>query len=168
MFFAAVFEAPIQVRHDKSDRAQPAAELYALKVLDVDVGRQLLEGFDRRFTPFSEYLLGALGNLMDDSLRLNIGEQLFDDLEYLWCLMSVDAEFQREADSLWTPYGSFIWRRKFALEGREGTGLIGDARQAQKDWPALRDGLFGGQKARLDKAVEAATPLLVEISRKMR
>ena len=115
----------------------------------------------------TEILKYLPGDLISETLRAKNSEQLFDDFEYLWCLMSVDAELQRENRYPWAPFGSFIWRRRDSLGDSEGSGLIGEARRARNDWPALRDGLFAGEKARLDKALETATPLLIEISRKM-
>lgn len=158
---------PSFIKHD-DDKSVPAPiRIHVHNVIDREVARQMIPGMERHLTPVSNYLFdvlrGPLNRLVPDETQY---ERRFDDFEYLWCLLHVDAEKQRGSDSIWTPYGAFCWRRTdhhgewFKDQAKKA------AEQSDKSWPPLKGGLFGGSIERLSEAFNKAQPLLDNISNK--
>jgi hypothetical protein len=87
-------------------------------------------------------------------------EEVFDEFEYLWCLLYVDAKQQHDSVSISIPYGSFEWR----MVARGNTKII---TANDKNWVPLAEGLFGKDLARLKKSFEYASPELKKISQKL-
>ena len=135
------------------------------KVMERDAARQLLEDMDRRYTPVSDYLFSILRptfvTLIHDG---EIYERAFDNFEYLWCLLHVDALKQGGNSHPWTPYGSFAWRwNRFEDHGRfsHQMKLALDNRDAT--CPPLKAGLFGADLNRLKFVKEFSDELLQRI-----
>lgn len=155
---------PIYVRHDDDKSAPAPVRFNNHKVLDYENGRSLLIGKERRHTAFSDYLFEIirppLEKLAPDPSRY---ERLFDDFEYLWALLAVDAELQQGKTNPWPPYGAFAWRRR-----RDGdwlrTQLNASIERKNADLALLKCGLFGGEFERLRAAIAAADPILDRIS----
>lgn len=136
-------------------------------VLSRDAGRQLLEGYDRRKTPVSDYLFDKLREKIRPMLSNDQSYELaFDNFEYLWCLLHVDTCLQ-DTQRVWTPFGAFIWRRERAMNWIE-TEIDTVIAKRDEIWPPLAHGLFGGSVARLEAARDAAKDGLCEIGRHIR
>lgn len=127
-------------------------------VLDVDQARGIWEERKRDYTPLSDYIYQELRTCLctffpDD----NHYESAFDDFEYLWCLLSVDAKMQSGQQDPRVPYGSYIWRQRESDESdfirNRITQVINDG---NKDWAPLKAGLFGYSVDRLTKAKQTA------------
>ena len=129
--------------------------------MERDVARRLLEGMDRHYTPMSDYIFSTLrpnfSTLIPDQ---EVYQRAFDNFEYLWCLLHVDALKQIEGSRLWTPYGSFAWRwNRYEDHGRfsHQTKLILDRQDI--NWGPVKAGLFGADLNRL-KVSDVVRPLL--------
>lgn len=145
-------------------------EIETHRTMERDNARLLLENMERRHTPVSDYLFNylrdALGTMgVDDAQYLEV----FDNFEYLWCLLHVDAEMQHGRPDPWAPYGSFIWRwRRYGGVGGEHR-FSDQASRAIKDgdksWLPIKAGLFGGDLGRLKAVKECADQTLAIIGR---
>ncbi|KAF0191781.1 MAG: hypothetical protein FD165_1504 [Gammaproteobacteria bacterium] len=160
---------PSFIKHDDDKSVVAPVRIYTHNVMDRDHARKLIEGMAQKYTPVSDYLSRRLR----DPLRILIPddtqyERAFDDFEYLWCLLHVDAEKELGRSDIWTPYGAFIWKHKerdvdwLAMQARNAIG------KSDKSWPPLGGGLFGGSLERLSAVLEEAEPKLKSISEKMR
>jgi hypothetical protein len=135
-----------------------------------DVARQLLENMEKRLTPVSDhvsdYLRDAFGTMGIDEAQYI---EAFDNFEYLWCLLHVDAEMQHVRADPWAPYGSFIWRwQRYGGDGGEHRFSDEASRaivEGDENWHPIRAGLFGGNLRRLEAAKEYADRTLDEIGR---
>ena len=158
---------PSFIKHDEDKSVRAPVRIYTHSVMSRESARQLIEGMDKRHTPVSDYLSKelreALRPLVPDDTQY---EHAFDDFEYLWCLLHVDAEKQLNRDMIWTPYGSFSWRRSrhdewFADQAKRAVEKSDDS------WPPLQGGLFGGSMERLTAALVEAQPKLDKLSEGM-
>lgn len=156
---------------DTEDNVPAPIEIETHRIMECDRARTVFE--NRRHTPVSDYLFGRLRNALgtmsvDDAQYV----EAFDNFEYLWCLLHVDAEMQRGSSDPWAPYGSFIWRwRRYG--GNGGAHRFSDrasraVEEGDKNWPPIRAGLFGGDLERLKAAKEYADQTLAAIGRGIR
>lgn len=146
-------------------KGKPApVRIHVHNTIDRDVAHKLIPGMERHKTPVSDRLFDVLREpfkvLLPDDLQYELA---FDDFEYLWCLLHVDARKQSDAEDIWTPYGAFVWRRW----RQDSDWLKGQAQSAadhqDTSWPPLRYGLFGGSAERLSEALGQAAPTLNDI-----
>ena len=162
---------PSVTARDTENNAPAPIEIETHRIMDRDRARLIFE--NRNFTPVSDYLFDQLQNAIrtmgvDDAQYL----EAFDNFEYLWCLLHVDAEMQRGSSDPWAPYGSFIWR--WQRYGGEGGGhrFSDQASRAledsDKNWPPIRAGLFGGDLRRLKAVKEYGDQVLTKIRRQIR
>lgn len=160
---------PSFIKHD-SDQSVPApVRIYSNILMNLSDARQYIPEMNNSYTPVSDYLFGVLrkplNRLIPDDAQYELA---FDNFEYLWCLLHVDAEKQRGSDFIPTPHGAFSWRRK----DRYGEWFEHQAKsavdQSDESWAPIKGGLFGGSIERLSDAFNEAQPQLNEISISMR
>jgi hypothetical protein len=102
-----------------------------------------LPGYERNFTPLSEYLFKILQPQLDDILFMGKNyERSFDEFEILLALVAADNRKQN-GNWVWGPVGRFGWKQ-FNYSNSPFTRLAEEAKLAGDDWPALKGGLFGG------------------------
>ncbi len=118
-------------------------------ILDVDrleLFKQL-PGYERYYTPRSEYLFKALQPDIEDLLFLGSSyEGLFDRFEIFYALVSADLK-SRKTGLIWGPPGRFAWK------GRHGgsspyDAFLQEAKNQGSSWPPLQAGLFSGATQR--------------------
>lgn len=123
---------------------------------------KLLPGYDKYYTPRSEYLFKSLQPEIEDILFLGNGyEELFDRFEVLYALIYADIDQSRKPGFIWGPPGRFAWK------GRHGgrnpyNALLREATQQGSSWPPLKSGLFEGS---IDRFKELATAYGEEIKK---
>ena len=93
-----------------------------------------LPGYERRYTPRSEYLLKFLQPLLEDELFLGTGyEALFDRFELLYALEHA-YERKQEGETTWGPVGRFGWTHS------SFQGLIDEAEKEDAEWGPVKAG----------------------------
>lgn len=146
---AALLTHP-QVLDDTGHRQPICCEVYAIGVMNTDVGR-LLPGLERHHTPVSDHLHALLREPMrqykaaDDEYQ-----RTFDTFEYLLALVYADI-VRREYDEnkLWGPVGCFGWRGRSLMSPAGIRKEIQDQLESLgENWPPLKAGLFGGSLER--------------------
>jgi hypothetical protein len=159
------------IRHDQDKNAPAPLRIHVHNVMEREKARKLLPGKDRRKTPLSDYLSEFLRETFKRLIPNEAEYELaFDNFEYLWCMLHVDTQKENAADRVWTPYGTFIWRR--SDRSTMSSSWFKDQAKSCIDrgdnsWPPIHGGLFGGSNARLKIAYTEGQPLLDEISRSM-
>jgi hypothetical protein len=101
-----------------------------------------LPGYDRLYTPRSEYLFKVLQPELEDLLFLgNSYEQSFDRFEIFYALTYVDLK-NRESGHTWAPPG------RFGYKHRQGhcpfNSMLEQAKRQGNAWGPTRAGFFGG------------------------
>jgi hypothetical protein len=93
-------------------------------------------------------------------------EELFDRVEILLALLTVDLKEQHSGDQIYVDgrsFGRFTWRTRSLQNG----GLLRQLRRKMDDlgeaWPLLGAGLFGGKLSRAVAAFETFTPVANEV-----
>jgi hypothetical protein len=118
------------------------------KLFDNNVFKHL-PGYERYYTPMSEYLFKILQPKLDDVLFIGKDyEASFDEFEVLFALAVADLRKQSD-QYVWGPIGRFGWK------GRHGSvspmsRIVAEARNMGENWEPLRAGLFGGKAERFD------------------
>ncbi len=154
---------------DDPEKCVPApARLYAQSVMKRDHARLFIPGMEKRLTPMSDHILELLhepfANMVTGASQL---EHVFDDFEYLWCLLHVDAQLQLGRDGLWAPFGSFAWRKMRRSHEPWFAQEVQNVLNGTRGWPPLDQGLFGGSIDRLKNATLKAAPMLDRVAREM-
>jgi hypothetical protein len=127
--------------------------LYDLQVLFKDIPER-----NRKFFPFSEYMIESAQPMLDDLLFLGERyEEMFDRFEVMLALLSKDVPNR-------LVMGRFAW--KHWNDVRQGTNMYPfnvikkEAETAGQDWPPLRAGLFGGSIERLARTINDCEEIL--------
>jgi hypothetical protein len=148
MFFTSVVSSTGQ--SDRSALVEAVAEM--ILNLNRDNVFKQLPGYERHYTPLSDYLLKILQPGLDDLLFLGKGyERAFDEFEVLLALVTADVRTQRGA-TVWGPVGRFSWKQRLGNEGPLARVLF-EAETAGELWEPTRAGLFGGS---IERAKEIA------------
>src|SRR5438094_1391820 len=112
---------------------------------DLANGFKLLPGYERRYTPRSDYMLAALQPHLEDLLFLGSRyEEYFDTFEVFWALVYADLK----RDGTWGPPGRFCWKHSSRPEESPLLRLIEEAKAGGPAWPPLQQGLFTGSLER--------------------
>jgi hypothetical protein len=156
------------VRHEDDKDAPAPVRIHVHSTIERDLAREIIPGMDRRYTPFNDYLLELLKSFLKRLIPSDTEyERAFDDFEYFWCLLHVDAKIQANATHIWAPYGAFCWRRRERRASWAKDQAKNAIDKSDVSWPPLRAGLFGGKIDRLKAAYETAQPILDAISSRM-
>jgi hypothetical protein len=128
---------------------------------------KLLPGYERNYTPRSEYLFKMLQPALEDQLFLGRSyERLFDKFEILTALVYADLTTTRVVDGdVWGPPGRFAWKHtgRFS-ESSPYSELLDEARKARDKWGPLRAGLFDGSYDRFQEVSDAYAKRLARIA----
>jgi hypothetical protein len=146
-----VFNAPVYDNSDQPEVGKPALATMTGTILDFERAGifKCLPGYERYYTPRSEYLFKSLQPAFDDILLLGrTYESLFDRFEVMWALAYADSRYKGPESRVWGPVGRFGWKHS----GFRGPGplstLIIEAQAAGGDWAPFRAGFFQGSTER--------------------
>lgn len=124
-----------------------------------------IPGYEKKYTPMSDYLFKQLQPFMDDLFFLGKGyESIFDEFEVLYALVVADLNLQSEY-GLWGPIGRFGW--KFSGRGVGNspfTKLVLEAESLKDQWPPLKAGMFEGSYERFIKVANSFKELLEKLN----
>lgn len=120
----------------------------------------MLPGQTGRLTPVSDHIWARIRPIFirycpdhDQFTRA------FDEFEFLWSLLHVEAQQLRGIDNIWTPPGAFSWR--WARRSAQTLEAAEAAANGDLDaWPPIKGGLFGRSPQRLKAATEHALPTI--------
>ena len=108
-----------------------------------------LPGYDRHYTPMSEYLFKILQPKLDDILFVGKNyERSFDEFEVLFALAVADLRRQR-GGPVWGPVGRFGWKQ-WSSGNAPLSRIIGEALGLGESWDPINAGLFGGKLERFN------------------
>lgn len=111
-----------------------------------------LPGYERNYTPLSEYLFKTLQPQLDDILFVGKNyDRSFDEFEVLLALAVADAG--QPTGWSWGPIGRFGWKQS-NFQNPPFNRILEEAKSAGDDWPPLKSGLFGGQIERFSAIAE--------------
>jgi len=112
-----------------------------------------LPGYERNYTPLSEYLFKTLQPQLDDILFVGKNyDRSFDEFEVLLALAAADAG--QQGGWVWGPIGRFGWKQS-NFQNPPFNRILEEAKSAGDDWPPLKSGLFGGQIERFSAIAES-------------
>lgn len=122
-----------------------------------------IPGYEKKYTPMSDYLFKQLQPLVDNLFFLGKGyEPIFDEFEVLYALVVVDLNLQSEY-GLWGPVGRFGWKFSSRIAGNSPfTKLILEAESLKDQWPPVKAGMFGGSYERFNKAANSFKENILE------
>lgn len=126
-----------------------------------------IPGYDKYYTPISEYLYKLLQPILEDLFFLGEDyETAFDKFEIFQALVNVDYSLLKEEERTWGgPYGRFAWKyKKYDNESDPVKNLIGEARTLNHLWPPFKAGFFGGSLNRFEKVAKAFTDALKQLN----
>jgi hypothetical protein len=113
-----------------------------------------LPGYDKYYTPRSEYLFKSLQPEIEDLLFLgNSYEELFDRFEIFYALTCADLR-EPKSGYVWGPPGRFAWKWRHGFGHGPYKALVDEAIQQGPSWAPLASGLFSGS---IDRFKEVAT-----------
>jgi hypothetical protein len=144
-----------------NDQAPAVVGLTPTSVLDPGAA-QRLDGYERRYTPVSDYLHERLR----DYARFDLPEdsrydRAFDFLELMLALIYVDVS---AANSSWVPIGRFGWRRRHNPSTDPLARVRTELDRDGASWAPLTAGLFGGSVDRAEQALEVVTENMTRVS----
>jgi len=136
-----------------SDRGpKPVVQVVVRAMLDLarmDAFKRV-PGYERNYSPQSEYLFKRVQPIVEDALFLGPRyEALFDRFEVFYALAHADYD-----DGYWGHPGRFAW--KYCNHGASNpfTSIVEEAKREGDNWPPLRAGLFRGSHARFAEVAE--------------
>jgi len=116
---------------------------------------KLLPGYERKYTPWSEYLFKAVQAPLENLFFLGTGyEYLFDRFELLYALVYVDLKDPKLEDA-WGPPGRFAWKYRSSFGRDPFSLLVAEARESGAKWPPLAQGFFQGSLERFSAVADA-------------
>jgi hypothetical protein len=138
----ALFFQPMIRSRDGESPQRAVKVLYPQAVMDRDLGRAVLDGKERDYTPFNNYLFEImrepLRDVLPDDERY---ELMFDKLEWL-----LATAYASDSDREWTPLGRFSWKDASINRGALVEKFETEARDGGKDWPPLAAGIFSSSE----------------------
>lgn len=117
-------------------------------------------GYDRYFTPMSEYLFKLLQPPLDDALFLGKDyENTFDKFEMLLAFVIADIAKQGGNDfwASWSNIGRFGWKHHSRGDSSPLRAIISEAEAQGERWAVLETGLFGGSLKRFLEVAKGVT-----------
>ena len=119
-----------------------------------------LPGYEKYYTPRSEYLFKSLQPEIEDLLFLGSAyEDLFDRFEILYALTYADFK-ERRSQYVWGPVGRFGWKGRHGVGRNPYNALLEEARQQGSSWPPLASGLLSGSVDRFNEIAKAYGEIL--------
>lgn len=143
---------------DVDNRLPAAAGLSPWTVVDDPSGGAWLPGMERHFVPVSDHLFTVLRPQVREIIALDARYgDTFDRFEHFLGLVIQDQGNQREGRLRFrAPVGRLAYSRKYPSDEESDPviAIPAEAEAAGEEWEPLRAGLFGGDLARFNLAVE--------------
>jgi hypothetical protein len=155
----------------KQSRTRRGQRQHYLTVVDwpgVQEWFKLLEGYDRKFFPASEWLFQQCREDLRPLVPVDADyERLFDVFEVLRSLVYIDLEhggnYSSDQNEVWGPPGRFVW--KVASRGRYEGNHLGELKGDESVAAGLTTaGLFGGDKAIFAAVIDKFAPMVQKMS----
>ena len=157
---ATMFHASVTTQRAYGYEPKPFVVVVVDGAGDLSEYFKMLPGHDRQYVPVSEYLYKALQPVLEDSLMIGRGYDLFfDRFEVLLAL-----EYADLSDSGWGPPGRFAWKHRHDRDTSPLKRAADDAQREGSTWGPLRAGLFKSSPERLSKDME----IIEDLMRKLR
>jgi hypothetical protein len=119
-----------------------------------------IPAFATRHAAFSDYMFETLQPRLDDALYLGKDyEAAFDQFEMLACLAGLDAALAVNSNAPYGIPGRFSGKGNHLSGNNKFSALVAQARKEGSSWAPLKMGMFGGELARLQAALNQAAPL---------
>jgi hypothetical protein len=148
----------------KNEKGLPAVSLLPFAALDT-VEWKILEGFENRHTPHSDYFSKIFASEAKDIVvGPNEPDAVWDDSEFL---IAAESGYQRLSAKentglwFWVPVGRFVWRREGGTGINQRMEYLGSL---SPDSPELKAGLFGGGLDGLNKILPHLTEFVAKAS----
>jgi uncharacterized caspase-like protein len=132
-------------------QTQPAVVSTIEEILELDRMElfKVLSGYEKYYTPRSEYLFKALQPQLEDLLFLGNGyEDDFDRFEILYALAYLDLQ-TRLPGHTWAPPGRFGWKERHGRGSYDS--VLDEAKSRGDSWGPVSAGLFAGSFERFNK-----------------
>jgi hypothetical protein len=140
---------------DLHGRHPAAFGLHQWIIFDGPDGGTWLPGAERRYAPISDHLYAVLREPLRNAIGLDVRyAEAFDRFEYLLGLVIADQDDQ-ESTRLRAPVGRIGWRHR-EPDGKQMDPVVqipAEADAAGDQWGPLAAGMFGGEWARVRKAI---------------
>jgi hypothetical protein len=138
--------------HEKDQYFVEAVTHGMLELTRLDLFNKL-PGYERHYTPLSEYLFKILQPQLDDLLFIGKNyERSFDEFEVLLALISADIRKQNQG-WFWGPIGRFGWKQRNHTHPPL-TRVIEEAKANGDAWLPIKSGLFGGSFQRFSEVAD--------------
>jgi len=109
-----------------------------------------IPGYERRYTPRSDYLFNNLQPILEDQLFLGRRyEELFNAFEVMLALTFADV--RAPGERVWGPPGRFAWERSGEASYSD---IVRDLAADGTAWAALKSGFFEGKLERFQELSE--------------
>ncbi|HTU10454.1 MAG TPA: SIR2 family protein [Allosphingosinicella sp.] len=134
----------------------------ALPLISLDtVEWKILEGYERKHTPHSDYFGQIFGEEARDIVVAPAeADRAWDDAEFMIAMEAGYHRLVQERGWFWVPSGRFLWRR----EGGSWRERIERVQQLKPDSSELKAGLFGGSPDTAKKTAEAAAEFFERVA----
>jgi hypothetical protein len=110
---------------------------------DIEDKFKIIPGYERQYTPRSQYLLQLLQPTMDDLLFCGIQyESHFDRFEVLLALEHAEQYAREQFGRVWGPVGRFGWKFRRRDASNPLHQVVAEAEAQGDSWPPILAGLF--------------------------
>lgn len=158
---AAILMAPIQEKSNSNARPIVVPTVEGMLEVERCNAFKVLPGYERYYTPRSEYAYKAVQPYIDDLLFLGQDyDRMFDQFEILLGLIFADLT-REDSDRVWGPIGRFGWKVS-GLRSREDPlkSIVEEVALHKENSPLLKAGLFGGSFSRFEEIASGYRDLL--------
>lgn len=124
-----------------------------------------LPGYERNYTPRSEYMFKLVQPLLDDLLFLGRDyENCFDRFEILFALACADKREENYGET-WGPFGRFTWKyhSRFSTTNTFRQ-ILQEAKTEQVNWGPIKAGLFQGSYTRFVKVASEYEKIIRQLN----
>lgn len=150
---ASLLQARVQ-NPEYQDKTLSVVEIVGERYFNLVEQFKTMPGYERKYSPLSEYLYQMLQSQIDDLFFLGDEyETSFDRFETLFSLEFAEQYSRENNREVFGPLGRFAWKFTSRMGGGPLKTLMLEAEHKNKDWPPIRAGLFGGS---LDRFFEVA------------
>ena len=134
--------------------------LKAVIKASTDIQFNIIDGFERKKYPKSEYLLLQLQPMIDNVLFLGRDyEHIFDQFEVFCALQYVF--LRKDTGSFWGPPGRFVYKFNDAFgDSNPYSQVLIDAEVNKENWAPLKAGMFSGSYETLNSISTSFTNII--------
>lgn len=158
---ASILTAPIQESSSSTRKPVVVPTIDGMLEVERCNAFKVLPGYDRYYTPRSEYAYKAVQPYIDDLLFLGRNyDHMFDRFEILLGLTFADLT-REDGDRVWGPIGRFGWKIRGMRSSEDPLkSITEEVALHRENSPLLKAGLFGGSFSRFEKIATGYRDLL--------